>query len=41
MVNESGYIRWFENISSNDVLVVGGKNASLGEMALVNLCAHM
>ena len=32
MVKESTYIRWFENISSNDVLVVGGKNASLGEM---------
>ena len=32
MVKESEYIRWFENISSNDVLVVGGKNASLGEM---------
>jgi pyruvate,water dikinase len=32
MVNGSAYIRWFENISSNDVLVVGGKNASLGEM---------
>jgi pyruvate,water dikinase len=32
MVKESSYIRWFEDISSNDVLVVGGKNASLGEM---------
>jgi pyruvate,water dikinase len=32
IVKESAYIRWFENISSNDVLVVGGKNASLGEM---------
>ena len=32
MVKESAYIRWFENISSNDGLVVGGKNASLGEM---------
>jgi pyruvate,water dikinase len=32
MVNDGAYIRWFENISSNDVLVVGGKNASLGEM---------
>ncbi|MDH5460771.1 MAG: phosphoenolpyruvate synthase, partial [Candidatus Bathyarchaeota archaeon] len=32
MVKGSAYIRWFENISSNDVLVVGGKNASLGEM---------
>jgi pyruvate,water dikinase len=32
LVKGSAYIRWFENISSNDVLVVGGKNASLGEM---------
>lgn len=32
MGKESVYIQWFENISSNDVLVVGGKNASLGEM---------
>ena len=32
MMKEGEYIRWFENISSNDVLVVGGKNASLGEM---------
>jgi pyruvate,water dikinase len=32
MVKGSAYIRWFENISSNDVPVVGGKNASLGEM---------
>jgi pyruvate,water dikinase len=32
MVKESAYIRWFENIGSKDVLVVGGKNASLGEM---------
>lgn len=31
-VKESAYIRWFENIGSKDVLVVGGKNASLGEM---------
>ncbi|WKZ18428.1 MAG: phosphoenolpyruvate synthase [Candidatus Jettenia sp. CY-1] len=26
------YIRWFENVSSQDVPLVGGKNASLGEM---------
>jgi pyruvate,water dikinase len=32
MVKGSAYIRWFEDIGSNDVLVVGGKNASLGEM---------
>ena len=28
----SAYIRWFENIGSDDVPSVGGKNASLGEM---------
>lgn len=28
----SKYIRWFENLSSRDVPLVGGKNASLGEM---------
>ena len=27
-----GYIRWFEEIKIEDVLLVGGKNASLGEM---------
>lgn len=26
------YIRWFKNISINDIGLVGGKNASLGEM---------
>jgi pyruvate,water dikinase len=26
------YIRWFENLGSQDVKLVGGKNASLGEM---------
>lgn len=26
------YIRWFEDLASDDVPVVGGKNASLGEM---------
>ena len=26
------YIRWFENLGINDVAIVGGKNASLGEM---------
>lgn len=26
------YIRWFETLSKNDVPLVGGKNASLGEM---------
>ncbi|MEZ5558297.1 MAG: phosphoenolpyruvate synthase [Pseudomonadales bacterium] len=28
----AGYIRWFEEIGSADVALVGGKNASLGEM---------
>ena len=32
IVKESEYIRWFENISSSDIHLVGGKNASLGEM---------
>jgi phosphoenolpyruvate synthase/pyruvate phosphate dikinase len=26
------YIRWFEDLTSKDVPVVGGKNASLGEI---------
>lgn len=28
----SGFIRWFEDVSMDDVDLVGGKNASLGEM---------
>ena len=28
----SKYVRWFETLSANDVPLVGGKNASLGEM---------
>jgi len=32
MTNENQYIRWFENLNAKDVPVVGGKNASLGEM---------
>jgi pyruvate,water dikinase len=28
----SQYIKWFEDLSSDDVSIVGGKNASLGEM---------
>ena len=28
----SGYIRWFNEISLRDVPLVGGKNASLGEL---------
>ena len=31
-MDKSVYIRWFEDISSRDVAIVGGKNASLGEM---------
>ncbi|MFW5664085.1 MAG: phosphoenolpyruvate synthase [Coleofasciculus sp.] len=30
--NTNQYIRWFENLTSDDVSMVGGKNASLGEM---------
>ncbi len=26
------YIRWFDELSIDDVAIVGGKNASLGEM---------
>lgn len=32
MKGKSGYIRWFEEICIDDVSLVGGKNASLGEM---------
>ncbi len=32
MTQESSYIRWFESIRVDDVPIVGGKNASLGEM---------
>ncbi|MCF6158261.1 MAG: phosphoenolpyruvate synthase [wastewater metagenome] len=32
MANTYKYIRWFESLSSQDVPLVGGKNASLGEM---------
>ena len=32
MTKENNYIRWFETLSSKDVPLVGGKNASLGEM---------
>ncbi len=33
---QNDYIRWFEEISVKDIAIVGGKNASLGEM-LTNL----
>ena len=29
---ETSYILWFEEIGSENVALVGGKNASLGEM---------
>lgn len=32
MVKSQHYIRWFSEISNDDVPLVGGKNASLGEM---------
>jgi pyruvate, water dikinase len=32
MKEKSKYIRWFEEIKIEDVPLVGGKNASLGEM---------
>ncbi|HET6421138.1 MAG TPA: PEP/pyruvate-binding domain-containing protein, partial [Geobacteraceae bacterium] len=32
MADKKRYIRWFKDININDVSLVGGKNASLGEM---------
>jgi pyruvate, water dikinase len=32
MKEDARYIRWFEEIKIEDIPVVGGKNASLGEM---------
>lgn len=32
MTKGNQYIFWFEDLSSKDVPLVGGKNASLGEM---------
>ncbi len=32
MANSETYIRWFETLSIEDIPLVGGKNASLGEM---------
>jgi pyruvate, water dikinase len=32
MTSSPGYLRWFENIGLEDVPLVGGKNASLGEL---------
>ncbi|KXS42081.1 MAG: pyruvate, water dikinase [Methanohalophilus sp. T328-1] len=31
-MSDNKYIRWFEEITIDDVSLVGGKNASLGEM---------
>lgn len=32
MSDDRSYVRWLENLTNDDVPVVGGKNASLGEM---------
>ena len=32
MKQDAKYIRWFEEIKIGDIPIVGGKNASLGEM---------
>src|SRR6185436_2039649 len=32
IVRNSGYVRWFKDIGLSDVPLVGGKNASLGEL---------
>ncbi|MDD1617744.1 MAG: hypothetical protein LUQ28_14995, partial [Methylococcaceae bacterium] len=32
MSEQTNYIRWFNELSIDDVPLVGGKNASLGEM---------
>jgi phosphoenolpyruvate synthase/pyruvate phosphate dikinase len=32
VANQNNYIRWSEDLRSKDVAIVGGKNASLGEM---------
>ena len=32
MAAAPGYVRWFSEIGSGDLALVGGKNASLGEM---------
>ena len=31
-IKQASYIRWFSELSVNDVAIAGGKNASLGEM---------
>ena len=32
MQQDDRYVRWFETLNNTDVPLVGGKNASLGEM---------
>ncbi len=32
MMQNAKYIRWFKDIKIGDISIVGGKNASLGEM---------
>ena len=32
MAKGNDYVRWFENLGKDDVPLVGGKNASLGEL---------
>lgn len=32
MADDGGFVRWFEDIGKEDLALVGGKNASLGEM---------
>ena len=32
MTSEETFVRWFSDLSRSDVAIVGGKNASLGEM---------
>src|SRR5579864_1942858 len=32
MTGQSSYVRWFNDLRLNDVPLVGGKNASLGEL---------
>lgn len=32
MRQDAAYIRWFADIGSEDIALVGGKNASIGEM---------
>ena len=42
-MNDARYLRWFASLSMNDLALVGGKNASLGEMVqqLQGLCDQL